>query len=75
MSDEYFVFPDVDDYERSSEYTVGGLCPIRIGCGLGSPPRYRIINKLGHGAFSTVWLARDLVERWNQFSITLATKY
>ncbi|KAJ7761470.1 kinase-like domain-containing protein [Mycena olivaceomarginata] len=71
MSDEYFVFPDEDDYERSSEYTAGGLCPIRIGCVLGSPPRYRIINKLGHGAFSTVWLARDLVERWNHRNVAL----
>ncbi|KAJ7352216.1 kinase-like domain-containing protein [Mycena albidolilacea] len=65
MSDEYFVFEDVDGYKRSSEYTAGGLCLIRIGCVLGSPPRYRIINKLGRGAFSTVWLARDLIESRN----------
>ncbi|KAJ7819345.1 hypothetical protein B0H14DRAFT_2280712, partial [Mycena olivaceomarginata] len=51
------VFVDVDDYERSSAYTVGGLCPIQLGCFLGSPPRYRIVSKLGYRAFG--WLADD----------------
>ncbi|KAJ7827892.1 hypothetical protein B0H14DRAFT_3649425 [Mycena olivaceomarginata] len=43
----------------------GGLCPIQIDCVLGSPPRYRILDKLGHGAFSTVWLALDHVAKIN----------
>ncbi|KAF8136804.1 kinase-like domain-containing protein, partial [Mycena galopus ATCC 62051] len=44
---------------------MAGLCPIRLGCSLGSPPRYRILAKLGYGAFSTVWLARDRVSNRN----------
>ena len=32
-------------------------CPIRVGDTLND--RYRIVAKLGHGAYSTVWLSRD----------------
>ncbi|KAJ7213568.1 kinase-like domain-containing protein [Mycena pura] len=71
MSDDgwLFVGPDalLNEYEPSQSYTLGGLCPVKLGdsVGPGTPPRYRILFKLGFGSFSTVWLARDGVERRN----------
>ncbi|KAJ7842898.1 kinase-like domain-containing protein [Mycena leptocephala] len=50
-----FVGPDSDDYECSQSYAPGDC----------TPPRYRIIFKLGYGSFSTVWLAHDSVESRN----------
>ncbi|KAI1263480.1 kinase-like protein [Xylariaceae sp. FL1019] len=35
-------------------------CPLRIGKVVGGKIPYRIEHKLGHGGFSTVWLARNL---------------
>ncbi|KAJ7207555.1 putative srpk, partial [Mycena pura] len=54
-----------DDFEPASAYTHGGLCPIRLGCTLGSPPRYHVLTKLGRGSFSTVWMAHDRVRHQN----------
>jgi serine/threonine-protein kinase SRPK3 len=42
--------------ERRARYTPGGYHPIEIGDQLHNG-RYRIIHRLGHGSFSTVWLA------------------
>ncbi len=50
LTDESTEFPD--------DYGPGKLHPVHLGdlfCG----DRYKIIRKLGAGAFSTVWLARD----------------
>ncbi|KAJ7300962.1 hypothetical protein DFH08DRAFT_724816, partial [Mycena albidolilacea] len=46
-----------------------GLWPVKLGdsFGPGGTRRYRIIFKLGYGSFSTVWLARDRVERSDVF--------
>ncbi|KAJ7263891.1 kinase-like domain-containing protein [Mycena rebaudengoi] len=62
-----FVGPESEDYESSQSYAPGGLCPVRLGDFFGpdTPPRYRIIYKLGFGSFSTVWLAHDSVESRN----------
>lgn len=46
------------DAERLEQYGPGGLHPVHLGDKLQNG-RYLIIRKLGHGAFSTVWLARD----------------
>lgn len=43
--------------ETLEEYQPGGYHPVMIGDMLHN--RYRIVDKLGHGGYSTVWLARD----------------
>ncbi len=49
---------DVEDINR---YTPGGFHPIRLGNVLSSAKaQYRVLHKLGRGAFSTVWLAEAL---------------
>ncbi|KAJ7276702.1 kinase-like domain-containing protein [Mycena rebaudengoi] len=61
-----FVFIVAEDMEEGQDYGPGGLFPVKLGDVLspeGSVPRYRISAKLGHGSYSTVWLARDLVAR------------
>ena len=54
--DEY----DVEEKSEAPErYAFGRLyCPIRIGQVLDQI--YRVEHKLGHGAFSTVWMAHDI---------------
>jgi hypothetical protein len=44
--------------EWIESYHPGGLHPVHLGDTL-DEGRYRILRKLGYGAFSTVWLARD----------------
>ncbi|KAF4994300.1 hypothetical protein FGRMN_5885 [Fusarium graminum] len=55
---------DEFDIETVSEdinlYPKGTCYPIRIGEVLAD--RYRIIHKLGHGSFSTVWMSYDMTE-------------
>ncbi|KAJ6484364.1 kinase-like domain-containing protein [Mycena vitilis] len=67
MSDPY-VYSHPEDTEDHTEYVAGGFFPVKLGDVLGerSTPdssRYRISTKLGHGSYSTVWLARDLVAK------------
>ncbi|KXJ84751.1 protein kinase, partial [Microdochium bolleyi] len=47
----------VDGVEHLSDYRPGGYHPIHIDDRLDK--RYRIVHKLGHGTFSTAWLAVD----------------
>ncbi|KAL2276584.1 hypothetical protein FJTKL_00757 [Diaporthe vaccinii] len=72
--DQELFFLNGDDlsYENFAMYRKYGYHPIVLGDVLPEPgtcendqskaPRYRVIQKLGFGAFSTVWLARDLLE-------------
>ena len=46
---------EVEDPER---YEKGGLHPVHLGEEL-HHGRYRIVHKLGHGTYSTVWLVQD----------------
>jgi hypothetical protein len=64
-----FAFTVLEDMEEGTHYEPGGLFPVKLGDILapeGSAPgssRYRISAKLGHGSYSTVWLAHDFVAR------------
>ncbi|KAJ7353190.1 kinase-like domain-containing protein [Mycena albidolilacea] len=49
-----------DSDEEFDGFVFPGLGRARA---FGSPPRYRILNKLRHGACSTVWLTRDRVAK------------
>jgi len=55
---EYDWIPDV---EAPEFYEPGGYHPVSIGDTF--QDRYRIVNKLGHGGYSTVWLARDIITK------------
>ncbi|KAI9812500.1 MAG: hypothetical protein M1826_002831 [Phylliscum demangeonii] len=50
--------------EAADNYHEGGLPPVTLGETFVSPSgvRYKLIHKLGHGAYATVWLA-SLVDR------------
>ena len=52
---EYHWIEDVEPFEH---YCAGGYYPVQIGDQFCSS-RYRIVHKLGHGGYSTIWLARD----------------
>ncbi|KAG6359868.1 hypothetical protein INS49_010921 [Diaporthe citri] len=68
----FFINGDEDSCENLAMYQTHGYHPIVLGDVLpkagtcetdeSKAPRYRIIQKLGFGAFSTVWLARDILE-------------
>ncbi|KAJ9271666.1 hypothetical protein DTO212C5_2091 [Paecilomyces variotii] len=51
---EYMPIEDVEKLER---YRPGGYHPVNIGEQLDG--RYSIVHKLGFGAYSTIWLARN----------------
>ncbi|KAF1952639.1 kinase-like protein [Byssothecium circinans] len=60
----------IEDVERLEDYQPGGYHPIQIDDRLHK--RYRIVHKLGHGAYSTAWLALD--ERTSKYvAIKLGT--
>lgn len=71
--DLFFYTGDETGFEDLTSYKRCGLHPIVLGDVLPKPstcvsdlakkPRYRIMLKLGYGAFATVWLARDLLEK------------
>lgn len=47
----------IDGVETLEEYTYGGFHPVLIGDILHE--RYRVVDKLGYGGYSTTWLAHD----------------
>ncbi|KAG6175683.1 hypothetical protein E4U27_005980 [Claviceps purpurea] len=57
MSSTYPKYQVIEDVENLNRYRLGGYHPIHIDDHLNE--RYRIVDKLGHGAYSTVWLAMD----------------
>ncbi|KAL8824482.1 MAG: hypothetical protein Q9170_008140 [Blastenia crenularia] len=47
-----------EDVENLERYGPGGYHPVQLGDDL-DDGRYHIVHKLGNGAYSTVWLAKD----------------
>ncbi|GJP90353.1 uncharacterized protein AlacWU_03252 [Aspergillus niger] len=52
-----FQYQPIEDVEKLERYRRGGYHPIYVGGMLNN--RYNVIDKLGHGTFSTIWLSRD----------------
>lgn len=52
-----FEYQPIEGVERLGRYRPGVYHPILIGDVL--KDRYRIVHKLGHGTYSTIWLSRD----------------
>lgn len=50
------VVPDVE--EGRAAYHPGGFHPVYIGDIFND--RFKVLNKIGYGRYSTVWLVRDL---------------
>lgn len=53
-----FEYEPIEDIEHLERYKPGGYHPLILGDMLHNG-RYRIIHKLGHGTYSTNWLASD----------------
>lgn len=70
-----YVPYDYDEGAESiEEYKLGGFHPTHLGDLLGHDGRYKVVHKLGHGGFGTVWLCRDLNEnRWRAVKILAAS--
>ena len=51
------LYEPIEDVERMEYYKTGGYHPVTIGDRFHN--RYRVVHKLGHGTYSTIWLARD----------------
>lgn len=58
-SDFKFEYEFIEEVERLEQYKSGGYHPVALGDTLHNG-RYRIVNKLGHGTYSTSWIARDV---------------
>lgn len=68
MEEPAFFYNGSDEMEDIYQYKPGGYHPVRLGDVLPRDPastthRYRILQKLGHGAFATVWLAKDVTNQ------------
>lgn len=51
------LYECIEDVESLEYYQPGGYHPIQVGNIF--QERYEIVHKLGHGSYSTIWLARD----------------
>ena len=58
LGQSFFEDQDSSEDEGMPDYKIGGYHPIHVGEVL--LDRYVIIQKLGWGHFSTVWLTKDL---------------
>ena len=59
LTESFFEEQDSSEDEGIADYKVGGYHPVHVGEVM--LDRYVIIQKLGWGHFSTVWLTKDLL--------------
>lgn len=52
--------PEEDIEEGKDVYRRGGFHPVYIGDVYNN--RYKVLNKIGYGVYSTVWLVEDIEE-------------
>ncbi|KOC15951.1 hypothetical protein AFLA70_169g002291 [Aspergillus flavus AF70] len=57
------LYRPIEYVERMEYYEPVGYHPVKIGDCFHN--RYRVIHKLGHGSYSTIWLARDEISNTN----------
>ncbi|RAK95376.1 kinase domain-containing protein [Aspergillus ibericus CBS 121593] len=70
-SDSFPKYNWIDGTESLEKYRPGGYHPVMIGDLLHG--RYHIVDKLGYGGYSTVWLARDTrLERYVAVKVGIA---
>jgi len=70
----YVPYDSDEGAESIDDYKPGGLHPTHLGDLLGGDGRYKVVHKLGHGGFGTVWLCRDLQQnRWRAVKILAAS--
>ena len=62
----------IDDVEQLERYRPGGNHPITLQESLNNG-RYRIVHKLGHGTFSTVWRAQDQAASASYVAVKVGT--
>lgn len=55
-----FEYNYIDGAERLERYTPGGYHPVQVGDKIHN--RYLVVDKLGQGGWSTVWLVHDPTE-------------
>lgn len=66
-----YLYEPIEAVEILDGYRKGGYHPIAIGDQLHD--RYRVVHKLGHGAYSTIWLAQDRkVHRYVALKVCIA---
>lgn len=59
--DSSIEYRQIDGIERLGSYAPGGYHPVAIDDFLHN--RYRMVDKLGFGGYSTIWLARDEIDK------------
>ncbi|KAF4980299.1 hypothetical protein FZEAL_3670 [Fusarium zealandicum] len=66
-----YNFHYIEHVENLEQYRHGGFHPVSLGETLNN--RYLILNKLGHGGYSTVWLSWDILkQKYAALKIVLA---
>ncbi|KAG7413893.1 SRSF protein kinase 3 [Fusarium oxysporum f. sp. rapae] len=61
----------IEHVENLEQYRLGGFHPVSLGETINN--RYLVLNKLGHGGYSTVWLSWDILkQKYAALKIVLA---